>query len=719
MTPIPTYSPERLRALFHPRSIVLVGASEKSTWSWNFHHILHDGHFTGLVHYVNPRGGTVHGLPAHARLADIGEPVDLALIIVPPPAVLSVLQDMNEVGIRNAVLITAGFGELGAEGKRMQEELVAYAHAHDIAFLGPNCLGYINVAHGIPAMPSPFPPVIEGAVAVISQSGALTSTLFNYAYLQHVGISALASTGNEAVLSVSELMDYFVDDEATKVIALFVEAIRNPEHFVSAAQRALEKGKPIVAFKIGRSERSAQVAQAHTGALVGDDRVIDALFRQLGIIRVNSIEELLISSGALAQTGVLPGNRLGFVAISGGSCDSAADYAEQYRIELPEFSEETKRGLRSLLPALGPAHNPLDTTGAVVNDQLLFERIVAQVGSDPNLDMLVCANSLPSEAQGEYVNAFSVKLLQHIVTGLRSASHPAFLLDFVSNDVAKHARDAVEQNQWPLLPGGVDRGLQALGKAMWWSERFRRTQAQQASAPQEALPAPKVSEAAVGTWSESQVRPLLEEYGIPVVPARLVTRAEQAVEAAREVSYPVALKVASPDIVHKSDIGGVRLNLQNEQEVREAFQQIMQAAGNVSPTPRVEGVLVSPMRSGGVELLVGIVHDPSWGQVMAVGLGGIWVETLKDTSLRVLPVSREEIRTMLDELQGKALLRGARGSTPANLDRLVEMIYRASRLAQALGDTLESLEINPLRVAGSEIEALDAFITWRSLEQHS
>lgn len=719
MTQTPYYSPERLRSLFQPRSIVLVGASEKSTWSWNFHNILHDGHFTGPVHYINPRGGTVHGLPAYSRLAEIGDPVDLALIVVPPPAVLSVFQDMAEMSIRNAVLITAGFGELGTEGKQMQQELIDFAHAHDIAFLGPNCLGYINVAHNIPAMPSPFPPVIEGHVAVIAQSGALTSTLFNYAYMQHIGINALASTGNEAVLSVSELMDYFVEDEATKVIALFVEAIRNPEHFIAAARRALEKGKPIVAFKIGRSERSAQVAQAHTGALVGDDRVIDALFRQLRIIRVNSIEELLITSGTLAQTGVLPGNRLGFVALSGGSCDSAADYAEQYGIALPEFSEETKRGLRSLLPALGPAHNPLDTTGAVVNDLPLFERIVAQVGSDPNLDVLVCANSLPSEAQGEYINAFSVKLVQHIVAGLRSASHPAFLLDFVNNDVARHAREAAEQNQWPLLPGGVDRGLQALGKAMWWSEHFRHSQVQRVAAVDEEQLAPNVSEAAVGTWSESQIRPLLEQYGVPVVPAHLVTSAEQAVEAAREVNFPVVLKVASPDIVHKSDIGGVLLNLQHEQEVREAFQQIMQAVGNASPTASIEGVLVSPMRSGGIELLVGIVHDAAWGQVMAVGLGGIWVETLKDTSLRVLPVSREDIRIMLNELQGKALLHGARGSLPADMDRLVEVIYRTCRLAQALGDRLESLEINPLRVSGSQIEALDALVSWRSLEQSS
>lgn len=713
MTNNPTFSPERLRNLFEPRSIALIGASEKSTWSWNYHHILHDGHFTGPIYYVNPRGGTVHGLPTFSRLSEIGKPIDLALIIVPPAAVLSVLQEMAEVGMHNAVLITAGFGEMGTEGKRMQDELISFSQAHDIALLGPNCLGYINIAHNIPAMPSPFPPVVNGHVAVIAQSGALTSTLFNYAYMQQVGISALASTGNEAVLSVSDLMDYFVEDESTRVIALFVEAIRNPEHFIVAAQRAMKKGKPVIAFKVGRSERSAQVAQAHTGALVGDDQIIDAIFHQLGIIRVNSIEELIITAGTLAQTGVLPGNRLAFVALSGGSCDSAADYAEQYGIALPEFCEETKQGLRALLPALDLAHNPLDTTGAVVNNLPLFEQIVTQVGSDPNIDVLVCANPLPSEAQNEYIGKFTTNLLQHIVAGLRTSSHPAFLLDFVSNDITQIARVALEQYKWPLVPGGIDRGLKAIGKAMWWSERYRRTQTQQAATIEKPLPAPQLNEAARGSWSESQVRPLLEQYGIPVVPARLVTSEEQATNAAREVGFPVALKVASPDIIHKSDIGGVRLYLQDEQGVQEAFLQIMQAASSVNPAPRIEGVLVSPMRSGGRELLVGIVHDPAWGQVLAVGLGGIWAEILKDTRMRVLPVTREDIRAMLDELQGKALLYGVRGSRPADLDQLIEVIYSTSRLAQTLGDTLESLEINPLRVDGSQLEALDALITWR------
>ncbi|RAQ97829.1 hypothetical protein A4R35_19975 [Thermogemmatispora tikiterensis] len=708
------YPPHRLHSLLNPTSIAVVGASEKSSWSWTLHQVLHDGHFSGPVYYVNPQGGIIHGQPAYRRLAEIGSPVDLALLIVPARAVLSVLQEMDEAGVRNGVIVTSGFAELGAEGKALQEQLAAFAHTHDLALLGPNCLGYINVISGIPAMPSPYPPVIKGKVALISQSGALSSTLFSYAYLQHIGLSALVSTGNEAVISITELMDYYVEDDATRVIALFLESVRSPERFRHIAQKALARGKPIVALKIGRSERTARIAQAHTGALIGDDRIYDALLRQLGIIRVSSIEDLLITAGTLAQTGPLPGKRLAFVALSGGACDLAADYSEQYGMELPEFTETTKQALHNLLPAQEAVHNPLDTTGVVVNQPQIFEQILQQVGADPGIDLLVCAQALPTEEQDEQTRAFSVKLLQHIAAGLSSSPHPTFLLDFVSNDVSRPAREAAERYGWPLIPGGIERGLQALAKAICWSERQRLFAQQIPAEPPAQSQAPVVSpETAVGSWSEWQVRQLLEQHGIPLIPAYLVDSASAAVAAVQQIGLPVALKIASPDIPHKSDIGGVRLNLRSEQEVTAAFEEILSAVHSAAPAARIEGVLVSPMRSGGLELLVGIVHDSVWGQVLAVGLGGLWVEVLKDTSLRVLPVSREDIRLMLTELQGQALLMGARGTTAADLEQLVEVIYRLCQLAQALGSQLEALEINPLRVQGQEIEVLDALLSWR------
>ncbi|WP_052890164.1 acetate--CoA ligase family protein [Thermogemmatispora carboxidivorans] len=711
------YSPQRLQRLFHPDSIAVIGASEKSSWSWNLHQVLHDGHFTGPIYYVNPRGGTIHGQPAYPRLSAIGAPVDLALIIVPPQAIGGVLQDMAETGVRNGVVITSGFAELGGEGERQQQELAAFARAHDIALLGPNCLGYINVAADIPAMPSPYPPVIKGHVALISQSGALTSALFSYAYVQHVGLSALVSTGNEAVISLSEVIDYYIEDEATKVIALFMESVRHPDYFRRVAEKALARAKPIVVLKIGRSEHSARIAQAHTGALVGDDRTYDALFRQLGIIRVDSIEELLITAETLTHTGTALGKRLAFVALSGGSCDLAADYTYQYGIELPDFSETTKEALRTLVPALGAVNNPLDTTGVVVNQPQLFEQILQHVGADPGIDLVVCAHPLPSEAQSEQGRAFSVQFLQYITAGLSSSRHPAFLLDFVSSDISEPAREAADRYGWPLLPGGIQRGLQALAKAMWWAEHQRRFQEQQergGSQAESLISAPaRLTGLPRGSWSEWQVRQLLAEYGIPVVPAQLVHSSDEAVAAAQQLGLPVALKIVSPEILHKSELGGVRLNLSSEQEVAAHFEDLISTIRGARPQARIEGVLVSPMRRDGLELLVGIVHDSLWGNVLAVGLGGLWVEVLRDTSLRVLPVSREDIRQMLAELQGQALLMGARGTTPADLEQLVEVIYRLSQLAQALGPSLEALEINPLRVHGPEIEVLDALLSWR------
>jgi acyl-CoA synthetase (NDP forming) len=527
-----------------------------------------------------------------------------------------------------------------------------------------------------------------------------------YAYSQHIGLSALVSTGNEAIMSLSDVANYFVDDEATQVIALFVESFRNPVGFREVARRALARGKPIVAFKIGRSEVSAKVAQAHTGSLVGDDRVIDALFRQSGVIRVDSLEDLLITAGTLAQTGVLPGRRLGFQSISGGACDMAADRAEQEGIVFPPFAQPTKQALAELLPVLGSANNPLDTTGAAITNDALYGQVLTVISKDPGLDIFLCGRGLPTRES-------DIESFAHTAEVLRDAPCPAYLITNTCDTLSESAHRAIEQSHLPYLPGGIYHGFAALGKAMWWSERYREA-LESAEESESAAPTSAFHEAFSGAWSEHQARALLQQHGIPVVPASLATTVEEACEAARSFGFPVALKIVSPDILHKSDIGGVRLGVRDENEVREASQQIQEAARKLTPQPALEGILVSPMRQGGVELLIGIARDPVWGQVLAVGLGGIWVEVLKDTVLCVLPVSHAEIRAMLDELQGGALLRGARGTKPADIDALVEVIFAISQLAQSLGTNLEALEINPLRVDGTQIEALDALLTWQS-----
>ena len=709
------FSTERLRTLFEPRSIALVGASDKSTWSLMIHVGLTQGGFDGKVYFINPRNSTVHGQPAVARLTDIGEPVDLCYIMVGTDAVLPVIQDMIAAGIHNAVVLTGGFAEQDDHGRALQEEITRLAAEHDLAIIGPNCMGYINITRSTEAMATlPERPILVGSVALISQSGALGGMMLNYAHTQNVGLSMLISTGNEAAVSVTDALQYAVEDEETKVIALFMETIREPDRFVQIARRAFERGKPIVVLKAGRSEVTARVALTHTGALTGDDRVIDALLRQLGIIRVNSIEELILTANAFAIVGQLSGRRLGIVAISGGACDLAADLAEDARIALPIFAEQTKNDLRGVLPVLGPANNPLDVTGAAMNNQDLMGNLLGVVTHDPGLDAVLCLMEPPTEDTPQA--RFVMNILMGIGQALERSSIPAFMIPIASNDVRESGRAFLERTGVPFLSGGIRLLIPALGKLMDWSERYRTAQAHESSAPSEGVRAISLDDVATGSWSEYQARAFLEQQRIPVIPATLATSAEQAAEAARAMGFPVALKIASPDIVHKSDIGGVKLGLQNEDAVREAFTQVMGSAKAAVSAAHIEGVLVSPMRSGGVELLVGVTRDATWGQVLAVGMGGIWVEVLKDTSLRVLPVTRDDVRAMLAELQGAKLLHGARGSKPADMDALVEVIYRTAELAQGLKADLESLEINPLRVDGSQIEALDAVITWQSSE---
>lgn len=706
------YSTERLHTLFEPRSIALVGASDKSTWSLMIHVGLTQGGFDGKVYYINPRNPTVHGQSTVARLVDIGEPVDLCYIMVGTDAVLPVIHDMIAAGIHNAVVLTGGFAEQDEHGRELQEEITQLAAEHDLAIIGPNCMGYINIARHTEAMATlPERPLLSGPVALISQSGALGGMMLNYAHTQNVGLSMLISTGNEATISVTDALQYAVEDEATKVIAIFMETIREPERFVQVARQAFERGKPIVALKAGRSEVTARVALTHTGALTGDDRVIDALFRQLDIVRVNSTEELVLTANAFAKAGQLPGRRLGIVAISGGACDLAADLAEDAGIMLPIFTEQTKSDLRALLPVLGPANNPLDVTGAAMNNQDLMGNLLGVVTHDPQLDAVLCLMELLADETPQ--SRFVMNILAGIGQALDRSPIPAFLLQMSSNDVQRAGRNFLESNGIPFLSGGLRILIPAIGKLMDWTEQYRAAQALEHETPAEDVSAIRLETAAVGSWSEYQARAFLEQHGVPVIPAALVTSVDQAAGAAQAMGWPVALKIASPDIVHKSDIGGVKLGLQNEEEVGRAFTQVMSSARAVTPAPRIEGVLVSPMRSSGVELLVGVTHDASWGQVLAVGMGGIWVEVLKDTSLRVLPVTREDVRMMLSELQGAKLLQGARGSKPADMEALVEVIYRVAELAQSLKADLEALEINPLRVDGSQIEALDAVITWR------
>ena len=706
----PDLTSERVRQLFNPTSIVLVGATDKSSWSRAFYSNLVDSKFPGPVQLVNPRGGEVHGQKAYTSVGELPEPADLAIVMVPTGAVLGMMEEIADAGIRSAVILTSGFGEVGEEGAALEEQLRTIAREREITILGPNGNGFVNVAAGI--MPYGLPLADEipsGSIGIVLQSGALASSVLRQSLVRNAGLSVLVSMGNESMLSMTDVMEYLVEDDDTKVILLFIESVRNPAKFREVARRALQAGKPIVALKVGRSEGGAAVAKAHTGSLVGDDGVIDAVFRQTGVIRVDSLEDLMVTGELLSRTGPFRGRRFAFVTPSGGACEVIADRAEDEGIEIPAFSPETELRLREVLPDFANVHNPLDVTGYLLVDNRLLINALGAVEHDPEIDQIVVMTELPAD-NVNVDRSVHVERLTAQAEFFAGMSKPVIPLATAMIDVTEFGRGLMRDTGFPGAISGIHHGLTALGHAANWSEAYWEAQK-----PAEVDPADDAAPIELDVrpgevFGERRSAALLAEHGIPVVPSADVSTADQAVEAAEAVGYPVVVKLGSDEIEHKSDIGGVKLGLKDADAVRAAFEAVVQAGRSAGAADVT--ALVQPMRPPGTELIVGLVRDPQWGLVLAVGLGGIWVEVLKDSTLHVLPVSRQQVKDGLLSLRAAKIFAGARGTERADLEAIADVVTRVAQLGVRLGDRLESLEIDPLSVRGDQVVALVALITW-------
>ena len=692
-----------LTAMLRPRSIALIGATDRSRWSQNTFDNLINRKYAGEVYLVSRRGGTVHGRAAATSCVAVGAPIDLGLLMVPMAAIEEALADLAAAGVHNAVILTSGFAETGDAGADLQARLATLARQYGVSLLGPNCLGFVNFIDNVPLWTGGFrAPSKPGSIAVVTQSGANGSFISSLAQQHEIGLSHMVSTGNEADLDCAHFIDHLVDQPEVRAIALFAETIRHAPRFAAAARKAIAAGKLIVVLKIGLSDITARSAQAHTGALVGDDRVFDGVCRQLGIVRVESIEDLLFTADVITRTGVLQSHGLGLVSISGGACEIVADRAQVLGMPLPALSDAAVAELRAVLPSFGTPQNPLDITGGAVLQPDLFEQGLRVLGQQQEFSALACLFDVPvtEEAATEFVLA----ALRHIAAGLHAAKMPALMISHTMKPVNAVSTRIIEEIGLPYVGAGIHHGMNALGSAFWWSEQYLRLVGAPASIP-------NIAPAAERPRSERATLAFLAQRGVPVVPATLAKDAGQAVAAARAIGGRVVLKVSSDDIAHKSDIGGVALNLEGDAAVREAFGRIIAAA---PPDARVDGVLVAPMRTGGIELFVGCTRDPQWGPVIAVGLGGVWVEVLQDVALRPMPIDAAEVRRMFSELRGARLLQGARGLQAADLDALAAAITLIGDAAVALGSDLEALEVNPLWVHGSEVEALDALAVWRT-----
>src|SRR5579863_891696 len=728
-------TPDRLREFFAPRSIAMVGASDNSGWARFI--VVNCGltGFAGPLTAVHPTAKSAFGLPVVRSLRDLDEPPDLAFILAPLPAVESVLDDMGAAGVPNAVVLASGYREVGAEGRALEDSMISRAIANDVTVLGPNCLGYLNAHTGAAPYSLTLPsPLTAGRVGIALQSGALAAVVLTFAKAHAIGLSMLTSVGNESMMKTVDVIDYFVEDEATGVIALFLEEIGDPVRFAQAAARADAAGKPIVALKVGSSPAGQQAALAHTGSVAGDDAVVSAALRQMNIIRVTSLEELLTTAALLASSRTPRGRRMGVLSASGGACDIIADAASAQGISIPDFSPATEAAIAAVLPPFANAHNPLDVTGygTLANLGRRVARSAIDVAldaaaDDPNLDFILYSGlTLPEVRPPDEAMATMMETrLDWVAQRIASSPIPVIPVSSTCVDIGGYARQQLGSRGLYLLPG-LNGSIAAIGNALRWAENRGSTwAAADAAAALAAAPgatatgvtATGVTATGVtatgatvsGPWSEARARDLLTVAGVPVVPGGLARSADEAAELAARVGLPVALKICSAQITHKSDIGGVALGLRTEAEVRAAYATV-RAAGDAVAGAEVEGVLVTPMRTAGVELLAGVTVDPSLGPVLAVGLGGVWVEVLRDTALRVLPADAAEVKAMLGELRGLPLLRGARGTKPADLDALAAVIARLGETALSLGRPLRALEVNPLLVDGDRIEALDVLI---------
>lgn len=701
-----------LASLFEPRSVVLVGATDASQWSVYTYANLRQHSPDVEVHLVHPRHEVVHGQRTLPSVAALESPVDLAYVMVPTGAALGVLGEVADAGISNVVMLTAGFAEAGPDGVALEAELVSLARRRGMTLLGPNGNGFVNVAAGVTPYGLPLiPPLDPGPVGIVLQSGGLASNVLAAAQAGGIGLSLLVSTGNEAVVSATDIIDHLVEDERTGVIAAFVESVRQPEQFAEVARRALVAGKPIVALKVGRSEAGARTALAHTGALAGDDRVVDAALRQLGVVRVDSLEEMLVTAGYLGHHPGVRGRRLAAVTPSGGACDLLADRASTEGLELPDLPAETEAELAELLPAFSNPRNPLDVTGYVVVDPSIAAGALEAVGASAagRFDMVVYAATVPRAEPPDPAP------IEARFDGIAAASArfgvPVVLMSSIHSDLSPYAARLLRDRGLHVL-GGIELGTRAIGHGARYHERRDRWLSRERPADAPLVDPPPGSR---GVWPEHLVRELLSAHGVPVAPAVLATNPAEAQQAAAAFAGshpgPVVLKIASAQIAHKSELGGVRLGV-DAKSAASVWDELVAAVTAARPDALIDGVLVTPQRSGGVELLVGVVTDPAWGKVLSIGLGGVWVEVLGDVSLRVLPVGAGDVADMLSELRGAPLLAGARGAVPADMGRVTEAILALARLAEGLGDALDSLEVNPLLVDGDTVEALDALAIW-------
>lgn len=690
-----------LDALFRPRAVAILGASDDATRiSGRPVRYLIEGGFKGAIYPVNPNREVVQGLKAYRSLDDVPTTPDVALLAVPASLTEQAVRECVAKGVKGAVIFSAGYAESGEEGLAIQARIAEIARAGGLRLLGPNCLGIFNPQIGFYGTftqsldkEMPFP----GPLGIISQSGAYGSHIAYLARKRGIGINYWITTGNEADIDVAESLEWMAMQPDIKVIMAYVEGVRDGARFRRALALARKNGKPIVMMKVGRSEIGARAAGSHTASLAGSDAIYDALFRQYGVHRALTTEEQIDVAYACAR-GIYPsGNKLGVITLSGGAGVLISDSAERNGLDVAPMPEAAQKVLKDLLP-FATVVNPVDTTAQALNDMNLLARNIEVILEQGGYDALVgFFTTVPN------TRTLSKPLRDAIAKGC--AKHPDRLIALQMIADPEVVRDY--ESAGFLVFEDCDRAVGALAAL----SRFGASLSQAGDEPT-VVPAAPMARTAL---SEHTAKKLLRTAGIPFLDEHLATSPASAGDAADAIGYPVVLKIVSPGIEHKTEIGGVIVGVADRRGVEDGFATLLARAASHKPDARIEGVLVAPMATKGVEVIIGVSRDPVFGPAVMFGLGGVHVEVLKDVTFRLAPFGRDEARRMIGEIRGRALLAGVRGAPASDVDALVEVLMRVSEFAAAHADDIETIDLNPVIAwpKGEGVAALDALVVMR------
>lgn len=675
-----------LRALLAPRSIAIVGASsnEGGYSSRSLTNLLRTG-YSGSIYPVNPRHTELAGLPCYPSVGHIGQPVDAAILLVRGDLVTDAVRDCVDAGVKVITVCSAGFAEDGEQGAARQAELVDLARAGGSRLLGPNCIGVVNVIDNIVACPTlnvtdVFTP---GDISIVSQSGGMAVNLFNRAQGRGIGIRGVVSVGNEADVDVADLVDALADDEHTMVIALFVEELRDVPAFAAAVAKAHRAGKPVLALKAGRSEAGARSSLSHTGALAGSHRVFGNVMEQLGVLEVDSIDALIDSADLLSRMEPPASNRILIVSPSGGECSYAADRASELGLRVPALSAQTIDALSSDM-RFGTPGNPLDLTGQVIGDAEYLADVLRELERAPEFDMVLYAIPTwgPHDAQ---------RLLPGFITAAQASVKPTVISAWTAANLTQHGEAVLAAGKSTHF-GSMDAALIALSNLSRWSD-LRATAAKAPRTRGAATAVPRPAELPE-LPTEHQVKVFLRRQGLPVSREVLLADAAGAAGVAAEIGFPLVAKQLCAGVVHKSDLGLVRVGVRGEAELDQALKDFAEVVAGRDLES--EGLLLSELHRG-AEVILGGIRDPRFGPLVMVGAGGVLAELVDDVVFRLCPLTREEAGSALDGLAVGRLLRGHRG-TRYDRDALIEIIVGFSELFAA-SDWLAQADLNPVIVA--------------------